>query len=50
MPIISLLLTISLCFLFSSMVFILREQARGKVSRVKSDSAGRGRVRVNGGR
>jgi hypothetical protein len=39
MPIIPLFLTVSLCFLFSSMVFILREQARGKGSRVKNGSA-----------
>jgi hypothetical protein len=50
MPIIALLLTVSLCFLFSALVFILREQVRGKVSRVDGDSAVRGSGRDNGNR
>jgi hypothetical protein len=44
MLICSLLLIVGLCFIISAVVFIVREQGRGNVSRVERDST----VHANG--
>lgn len=38
MPVVPLTLTISLCLVFSFVVFFLREQSRGRVSSAERDS------------
>jgi hypothetical protein len=38
MPVVPLTLTISLCLVFTFIVFFLREHARGRVSSVERDS------------